>query len=108
MVVEVPRSNFEDGTPVEVGMQFQASTADGQVCLVRVIAVTDEIVTVDANHELAGKQLTFDVEILEVREATEDELNGLGGCGGCGGCGGSCGGDCNCEGGCEGGCGICN
>lgn len=108
MVVEVPRSNFEDGTPVEVGMQFQASTVDGQVCLVRVIAVTDEIVTVDANHELAGKQLTFDVEILEVREATEDELNGLGCCGGCGGCGGSCGGDCNCEGGCEGGCGGCN
>ena len=108
MVVEVPRSNFEDGTPVEVGMQFQASTVDGQVCLVRVIAVTDEIVTVDANHELAGKQLTFDVEILEVREATEDELNGLGGCGGCDGCGGSWGGDCNCEGGCEGGCGNCN
>lgn len=108
MVVKVPRSQFDDGMPVEVGMQFQASTQDGGVCLVRVIEVADDVVTVDANHELAGKQLTFDIEIVDVREATEDELNSLGGCGcggGCGGCGGGCGeGDCNCEGGC-GGCG---
>ena len=56
----------------------------------------------NAVNELGLQRDQFDVEILEVREATEDELNGLGGCGG------SCGGDCNCEGGCEGGCGNCN
>ena len=106
MVVEVPRSQFEEGAPLEVGMKFQASTQDGQVCLVRVTKIEGDKVTVDANHELAGKQLTFDVEIVEVREATEEELSGLGGCGcggGCGGCGGNCGeGDCGCGGGCEG------
>lgn len=102
MVVEVPRNQFEEGAPLEIGMQFQASTADGQVCLVRVTKIEGDTVTVDANHELAGKQLTFDIEIVEVREATEDELASLGGCGcGCGGCGE---GDCSCEGGC-GGCG---
>lgn len=108
MVVEVPRNQFEADTPVEVGMQFQASTEDGQVCIVRVIEVSDDKVKVDANHELAGKQLTFDVEVVDVREATEEELSGMG-CGGCGGdcggdcsggCGGNCDGDCECEGGC--------
>ena len=43
--------------------------------LVTVTAVNDQEVTVDANHPLAGKRLTFDVEIQEVRAATEDELN---------------------------------
>jgi FKBP-type peptidyl-prolyl cis-trans isomerase SlyD len=55
-------------------MQFQ-SEAGGQVMLVTVTDVNDQEVTVDANHPLAGKRLTFDVEIQEVRAATEDELN---------------------------------
>ncbi|MCR5495269.1 MAG: peptidylprolyl isomerase [Treponema sp.] len=105
MVVEVPREQFAEGMPVEVGMQFQATTADGGACIVRVIEVSDKTVKVDANHELAGKQLTFDVEVLDVREPSEEELANLGGCGGgCGGCGGSCGGDCGSDCGC-GGCG---
>lgn len=104
MVVEVPRNQFEEGAPLEVGMKFQASTADGQVCLVRVVKISDDTVTVDANHELAGKQLTFDIDIKDVREATEEELVGLSGCGGCGGNCGGCGGECS--GGC--GSGDCN
>lgn len=104
LVVEVPREQFETGTPIEVGMKFQAGTADGQVVVVRVIDVNDKIVKVDGNHELAGKQLTFDVEIVDVREATDEELASMGGCGGCGGhCGGEDDG-CGCNGGC-GGCG---
>lgn len=106
LVIEVPKENFDEGMPVEVGMKFQASTADGQVCLVRVIEVSEKTVKVDANHELAGKQLTFDVEIVDVRDATEEELANLGGCacgcgGGCGGCSGDCGESCGCEGGCS-------
>lgn len=106
LVVKVPRNQFDDGQPVEVGMKFQATTQDGQVCLVRVTEISDDTVTVDANHELAGKQLTFDIDVKDVREATEEELAGLGGCGcgcggGCGGCGGDCGeGDCGCGGDC--------
>lgn len=98
MVVEVPRNQFEVDSPLEIGMKFQASTEDGQVCLVRVTKISDDTVTVDANHELAGKQLTFDIDIKDVREATEEELAGLSGCGcggNCGGCGGGCSGDCS-------------
>lgn len=106
MVVEVPREQFDTEMPLELGMKFQASTQDGQVCIVRVTQIADDKITVDANHELAGKQLTFDVEVKEVREASEEELAGLNSCG-CGGCGGNCGEGC---GGCgsDCGCGGCN
>lgn len=104
-VAEVPRSQFEDGAPIEIGMAFQAQSADGGYVIVHVINVTDDTVTIDGNHELAGKQLTFDVEVLDVRDATEEELNPSCGC--CGGCGENCGdGDCGCENGC-GGCSSC-
>lgn len=103
LVVEVPKSQFDDGMPLEVGMAFQAQASNGGVMLVRIAKIEGDTVTVDGNHELAGQQLTFDVEVVGVRDATEDELNGACGCG-CG-CGGDCGGDC--EGGCEGGCGGC-
>jgi FKBP-type peptidyl-prolyl cis-trans isomerase SlyD len=67
------------------------------------------MITVDANHELAGKTLHFEVEILEAREASQEEIAmmeegcGCGGCGGCGGgCGDGCGGDCGCGSDCNG------
>lgn len=107
LVTSLPRDRFQDGVPIEVGMKFQAMTPAGP-SIVRVIETSDDLIKIDANHELAGKVLTFDVEIIEVRDATEEELAQLqsGGCGGCGGgCGGDCGsGDCGCGGGC-GGCG---
>ncbi len=73
-VQEVPRENFQGVDNIEVGMQFQSQAGD-QMMLVTVKEVTDDIVKVDANHPLAGKQLTFDVEIAEVRAGTEDEIS---------------------------------
>jgi FKBP-type peptidyl-prolyl cis-trans isomerase SlyD len=52
---------------------FRPDTDRGKVT-VDIIALTDETVTVDGNHPLAGKSLTFDVRILEVREATKEEI----------------------------------
>jgi len=72
-VQHVPRDNFQGVDDIQPGMQFQSQAGD-QVMLVTVTEVNDEEVTVDANHPLAGKRLTFDVEIQEVRAATEDEL----------------------------------
>ncbi|CAM3945014.1 peptidylprolyl isomerase [Psychrobacter arenosus] len=73
-VQEIPRENFQGVEDIQPGMQFQSQSGD-QVMLVTVKDVNDEIVTVDANHPLAGKTLTFDVEITEVREATAEELS---------------------------------
>ncbi|MBQ4836136.1 MULTISPECIES: FKBP-type peptidyl-prolyl cis-trans isomerase [Pseudoalteromonas] len=80
----VPKSMFE-GIDVEVGMQFRATTDEGEQAVI-VIGVEGDEVIVDGNHPLSGLTLHFDVEILEVREATADELehghvHGAGGCG---------------------------
>lgn len=73
-VQEIPREHFQGVDEIQVGMQFQAQAENGQPMHVMVTAVSDETVTVDANHPLAGKQLTFDVEIADIREASEEEL----------------------------------
>jgi FKBP-type peptidyl-prolyl cis-trans isomerase SlyD len=98
MIVDVPRSQFDSDAAISVGMKFEAHTAGGPM-VVTVTKVTDDSVTVDGNHELAGKTLVFDVEVVDVRDATEEEMNPPS----CG-CGGECGGDCNCDG--EDGCGC--
>ena len=83
LVNDVPREAFQGVDQIEPGMQFQANTPEG-VQVITVKAVNGETVTVDANHPLAGQDLNFDVEIVEVREATEEEsahghVHGVGG-----------------------------
>ncbi|HKU44591.1 MAG TPA: peptidylprolyl isomerase [Polyangiales bacterium] len=73
-VQSVPRSAFEDAGDLEPGMQFQAQADDGGVDIVTIVAVSGEEVTIDANHPLAGKQLHFEIEVVNVRDATEEEL----------------------------------
>ena len=90
----VPRDRFQGVESLEVGMQFQANTEQGQVS-VRVLEIDDDDVTVDGNHPLAGKHLNFNVTVQEVRAATEEEIaHGHtqlgGGCCGGGGEGGEC------------------
>ena len=53
---------------------FEAQGEDGQTRRVTVTAINGDDVTVDANHPLAGVELHFDVEIVEVRDATEEEI----------------------------------
>ena len=81
----VPRDVFQFDGDIEVGMRFEAEAEHG-IELVTVVAVDDEVVTIDANHPLAGETLNFDVEIVSIREATSEELehghvHGEGGCG---------------------------
>lgn len=71
-VVSLPRERFSGVDTVEPGMQFQAQV-DGQTQILTVQEAGEEEVTVDANHPLAGKTLTFKVDIREVREAEETE-----------------------------------
>lgn len=73
MKQEVPRELFSGIDNIELGMQFQSETEQGPV-MVTVVAVEEEMVTVDGNHPLAGVHLNFDVTIREVREASEEEL----------------------------------
>lgn len=99
---EIPRSQFPDDCEIEPGMRFHADGPHGPVLLTVKDVSDPESVTVDLNHPLAGLQLHFDVEVVEVREPTAEELAALrqqsAGCG-CG-CGTSdqsdCGSGCNC------------
>ena len=72
LVQTVPRSMF-DGMDVEVGMSFRATTPQGEQSVI-IIETSDDEVVVDGNHPLAGIPLTFDVEVVDVRDATAEEL----------------------------------
>lgn len=73
LVQSVPRSAFEGIDNVEPGMRFRAETQQGPVT-VTVTEVAEEEVTVDGNHPLAGEKLHFDIEVVSVREATDEEV----------------------------------
>lgn len=73
LVRQIPRSEVQGAGEIEEGMQIHAQSDDG-VHALTVIAVDDKNITLDGNHPLAGQTLHFDVEVVAVRDATEDEL----------------------------------
>jgi len=73
MVQKVPVENFEGVDNVEVGMQFMAQVPWGEQP-VEVIKVEEDGITLDGNHPLAGETLQFAVEVVAVRDATEEEV----------------------------------
>ena len=99
LVAEVPRENFDSDAEISAGMTFQAQTADGGIQFVTITKVEGNTVTVDANHELAGKNLHFSIDIVDVRDASEEELASGRVGGGC--CCSSCDGNCDCDDGCN-------
>ena len=73
LLQELEKSIFQGVDKIEVGMQFQTQLEDGPI-IMSVTKVEGEKVTVDGNHPLADQVLTFDVEVMEIREATAEEL----------------------------------
>jgi peptidylprolyl isomerase len=66
MVVEIDLQEFPPHLQPEVGQQLQIPQSDGRVAQLAVIAVSEQKVTLDANHPLAGRDLTFDIRLLEI------------------------------------------
>lgn len=62
----VPRANIPDTVPLEVGLQLQAQTENGQTISVTVVDFNDQEVVLDANHPLAGKALTFEIQLTAI------------------------------------------
>lgn len=76
LVQKVPREIFEsiDGVDeIQAGMRFIADTEHGPLPVV-IAEVTPDFVVVDGNHELAGKALAFEVEVVAVRDASAEEI----------------------------------
>jgi len=74
MIQQVPKEAFQGAPELQVGMQFEAGTQDGGRVPVTITAIEGDVVTVDGNHPLAGKNLNFDVSIEDIRDASEEEL----------------------------------
>jgi len=66
MIVVVDRTQIPAHLKVEIGQRLQINQADGQRVPVKVVKVTQSKVTLDANHPLAGEDLTFDIELVEI------------------------------------------
>jgi peptidylprolyl isomerase len=66
LLLEVERSDFPANITPEVGQHLKLKQADGEVLAAVITEVDDEVVTVDANHPLAGKDLTFEIQLLAI------------------------------------------
>ena len=90
MVVEVELDKFGPNAKPELGKRVHLSMEDGQHVPVTVTAISQTHATLDANHPMAGKDLTFDLKLIEAGDVPEGYHKG---CGGCGGGHGDCGHD---------------
>ncbi len=73
LIRKVPRSAFEGVENLQIGMKFQTNTGE-EAQVVKVVGIDGNLVRVDANHPLAGFTLYFDLDIIGVRDATDEEV----------------------------------
>jgi FKBP-type peptidyl-prolyl cis-trans isomerase 2 len=66
MIQEVARDQIPASIPLSLGGRLQATAPDGRPFTLTITAMSDESVTLDANHPLAGKDLTFELELVEI------------------------------------------
>ena len=68
LIINVPKDQLPEDVEPEVGMQLQVNQPDGQPVPVRIAEITDEELKLDANHPLAGKDLSFEIEVVEIKD----------------------------------------
>jgi FKBP-type peptidyl-prolyl cis-trans isomerase SlyD len=74
MIQVVPRSAFQGVEAIEPGMAFESRDPEGHSHRIMVKSVEGDEITIDANHPLAGQQLNFDVQVVDVRDASDEEI----------------------------------
>lgn len=73
-IEEIDREDIPNIDELEVGMDVEVEDEDGYAYPAQVVEITDKVVVLDFNDRLAGKTLTYDVEVVGIREATAEEL----------------------------------
>jgi FKBP-type peptidyl-prolyl cis-trans isomerase 2 len=73
LIQEVKKTELPQDMTPEVGMGLVSKSPDGQEMNLMVVEVKDESIVIDGNHPLAGKELVFDLEVIEIKEATVTE-----------------------------------
>ena len=66
LVLEIEKSQLPEGLKPEVGLQLQSRQPDGRIIVLTIADISESHVTLDANHPLAGKDLTFDIQLVEI------------------------------------------
>lgn len=66
LIQEIPKSSLPEGLNPEVGQKLSSRYPDGQEVIVEVVKATEDSITIDANHVLAGKDLTFEIKVVEI------------------------------------------
>ena len=66
MMIEFPKSQFPPEIDLQIGTQLMMSSASGQQFPVKIAEIKDDTVILDANHHLAGEELIFDLELVEI------------------------------------------
>lgn len=77
---KLPRDQFPTEETIEVGDQFRLSLPNEEPHIFTVTAITDTQIDMNGNHPLAGQDLFFDIEVMEMREATEADKEADEGC----------------------------
>ncbi|MCC6802877.1 MAG: peptidylprolyl isomerase [Anaerolineae bacterium] len=73
-IEEIDREDIPNIDELEVGMDVEVEDEDGYAYPAQVLEITDKVVVLDFNDRLAGKTLTYDVDVVGIREATPEEL----------------------------------
>lgn len=73
-ILEVDRDEFPDDVPVEEGIELEITDDEGDMMFATIVEVGSKVVKLDTNHPLAGKELQFEVTVVDLREASEEEL----------------------------------
>lgn len=73
-VIEVERSEFPKDVPVDVGVELEITDDEGDLMFATIIEVGSDVVMLDTNHPLAGKELHFSVTVVDLRQASPEEL----------------------------------
>jgi FKBP-type peptidyl-prolyl cis-trans isomerase SlyD len=74
-IFQVEKEDFPNSDEVAPGDEFLAQGPDGEAMTMRVLEVRPDTFVVDTNHPLAGQRVRFEVEVNEVRQASEDEIS---------------------------------
>jgi FKBP-type peptidyl-prolyl cis-trans isomerase SlyD len=73
-IQEIPREEFPDDIPLEIGVELELKDQDGESLFATILSVNKKTVKLDFNEPLAGKDLHFEIEIVDLRHATPEEL----------------------------------
>lgn len=75
LIQAVSRDAFQGVDEIEPGMRFQTESPEGHAQIIVVKEVAENEVIIDANHELAGEELNFAIEVVAIRDASAEELD---------------------------------